>query len=312
MVIRVAILMVSVDITAHVASLRLRNPIILASGVLGNTGAILRRVAEAGAGAVTTKSIGLEPRRGYANPTIVEVDCGFINAMGLPNPGVEEFVSELKIAKEGGVPVIASVFGSNPKEYAYVAHKLEEAGADAIELNLSCPHAGGLIQFSQDPEKTYEVVKEVKSTVKIPVFAKLTAEVPRIAEIGLAAEKAGADGVTAINTLRAMAIDIELAVPVLANIFGGLSGRAIKPIAVRCVYELYEALNIPIIGVGGVLTPEDVVEFLMAGASAVQVGSAIAIRDLKIFKELAEGLEKFMARKGFKKLDEIIGIAHRR
>ncbi|MCS7385917.1 MAG: dihydroorotate dehydrogenase [archaeon GB-1867-005] len=304
--------MASADLTVKIASLKLRNPLILASGVLGNTGAILRRVAEAGAGAVTTKSIGLKPRKGYANPTIVEVDCGFINAMGLPNPGVDEFIEELKIAKEGGVPVIASVFGSSPKEYAEVAHKLEDAGADAIELNLSCPHAGGLIHFSQNPKKAYEVVKEVKSTVRIPVFAKLTAEVPSIAEVGLAVEKAGADGVTAINTLRAMVIDIELGLPVLANAFGGLSGRAIKPIAVRCVYELYEKLSIPIIGVGGVLTSEDVIEFLMAGASAVQVGSAIAIKDLSIFKELTEGLKSFMMRKGYERISEIAGLAHRR
>ncbi len=302
----------SVDLTAKIASLRLRNPFMLASGVLGNAGSILKRVAMAGAGAVVTKSIGLRPREGYLNPTIVEVDCGFVNAMGLPNPGVDAFIEELRIAKEGGVPVIASVFGSTADEYALVAHRLEEAGADAIELNLSCPHAGGLLQFSQDPEKTYEVVSTVKSTVSVPVFAKLSAEVTNIVEIGRAAERAGADGVTAINTLRALVIDIELGRPVLSNVFGGLSGRAIKPIAVRCVYELYRELSIPVIGVGGIVSWSDAVEFFMAGASAVQVASGIAVRDLNIFRELIEGVVEFMERKGFGSLDELIGYAHGR
>ncbi|MCS7363847.1 MAG: dihydroorotate dehydrogenase [archaeon GB-1867-035] len=300
----------NVDLTVNLSSLKMRNPLMLASGVLGNTGAILRRVAEAGAGAVVTKSIGVKPKKGYLNPTIVEVDCGFINAMGLPNPGVSEFIEELKIAKKSGVPVIASVFGSTEKEYAEVAYRMEEAGADAIELNLSCPHAGGLIQFSQDPKRTFDVVRAVKSAVKIPVFAKLTAEVTSIVEIGKAAERAGVDGVTAINTLRGMVIDIEVARPILSNKFGGLSGRAIKPIAIRCVYELYRELSIPIIGVGGILDFRDVVEFMMAGASAVQIGSAIAIKDLNIFREITVDLKRFMEEKGYKCLKDIIGLAH--
>lgn len=299
------------DLTVNLSALKMRNPLMLASGILGNTGANLRRVAQCGAGAVVTKSIGLRPRKGCPNPTIVEVDCGFINAMGLPNPGVDEFLEELKTAKKGDVPVIASVFGSTDKEYAEVAYRMEEAGADAIELNLSCPHAEGLIQFSQDPRKTFEVIKRVKSTVKVPVFAKLTAEVASIVEIGRAAEKAGADGITAINTLRAMVIDIEVARPILSNKFGGLSGRAIKPIAIRCVYELYKELSIPIIGVGGILDYKDVVEFMMAGASAVQIGSAIAIRDLNIFNEIAVNLREYMERKGYGSLRNIIGLAHR-
>lgn len=300
----------NVDLKVTLSSLEIRNPLMLASGVLGNTGAILMRVARSGAGAVVTKSIGLKSRKGYSNPTIVEVDCGFINAMGLPNPGADKFIDELKIAKKGGVPVIVSVFGSTSREYAEVAYKMEEAGADAIELNLSCPHAGGLIQFSQDPKKTFEVVECVKSTVKIPVFAKLTAEVINIVEIGKAAEKAGADGITAINTLRAMTIDIEVARPILSNKFGGLSGRAIKPVAIRCVYELYRELNIPIIGVGGILDYKDVIEFMMAGASAVQIGSAIAIKDLKIFREIIRGLKDYMERKGYNSLKDIVGLAH--
>lgn len=300
----------NVDLTVSLSSLKMRNPLMLASGILGNTGAVLRRVAEAGAGAVVTKSIGLKPRKGYLNPTIVEVDCGFINAMGLPNPGVDVFLEELKIARKSNVPVIASVFGSTVDEYVEVAYRMEQAGADAIELNLSCPHAGGLIQFSQEPQKTFEVVNAVKSTVKIPVFAKLTAEVTSIVEVGRAAERGGVDGVTAINTLRAMVIDIEAARPILSNKFGGLSGRAIKPIAIRCVYELYEELNIPIIGVGGILDYRDVVEFMMAGASAVQIGSAIAIRDLNIFKEITVNLEEYVEEEGYRSLKSIIGLAH--
>jgi len=300
----------SAEIKILISSLKLKNPFILASGILGTTGAILRRVAEAGAGAVTTKSIGIKARRGYPNPTIVQLDIGFINAMGLPNPGVDEFIDEIKKAKMGGVPVIASIFGVDEKEYVEVACKLEKAGADAIELNLSCPHAGGILHFSQNPKEAYRVVKAVKDSVKIPVFAKLSAEVADITEIGRSVEKAGADAITAINTLKAMVIDIKMRKPILSNIYGGLSGKAIKPIAIRCVYQLYREVDIPIIGVGGITTYEDVVEFLMAGASAVQIGSAIAIRGLKIFKELENELKKFMEREGYSKIRDLVGIAH--
>ncbi len=298
-----------VDISVSIAGLHLRNPTMLASGVLGMSGKLLKRVASAGAGAVVTKSIGPKPRPGHPNPTFVELPYGYLNAMGLPNPGIDEFVQEIKIAKESGVPVIVSVFGQSPEEFAYVAERAEKAGASAIEVNVSCPHAEvGLI--GQDPVLTREVVRSVKERVKIPVFVKLTPNVTDITEIACAAEKAGADAVTAINTVKAMYIDIESAKPVLSNKIGGLSGPAIKPIAIRCVYEIYESVRIPIIGVGGIQNWKDAVEFFLAGASAIQVGSGV-IMGLNIFRDICGGIKRYLERKGFTKLREIIGLAHR-
>jgi dihydroorotate dehydrogenase (NAD+) catalytic subunit len=304
-------LTLDVDISTKIANLKIRNPLILASGILGTTGAILKRIAMAGAGAVTTKSVSKNPRTGFPNPTVVKLEYGLINAIGLSNPGIHEFKNEIRVAKEGGVPVIVSVFGEEVKEFSEVAYQAEEAGADAIELNLSCPH-GPNIQYGQDPKLTYEVVNAVKSTVKIPVFAKLTPEVTDIVKIGLSAEKAGADAITAINTLKAIIIDIKIAKPILSNIYGGLSGKAIKPVAIRCVYQLYEALSIPIIGVGGVTSYEDAIEFIMAGASAVQIGSAIAFKGIEIFKEIEQGIMNFMKNEGYKSVKDMIGLAHKR
>lgn len=300
-----------VDLSVEIASIKMRNPLILASGILGTTGALLKRVAMAGAGAVTTKSISKKPRIGFQNPTVIKLEYGIINAIGLSNPGIQEFKNEIKIAKEGGVPVIVSVFGEELNEFAEVAYQAEEAGAEAIELNLSCPH-GPNIQYGQNPELTYKVVNMVKSTVKIPVFAKLTPEVTNIVEIGLMAEKAGADAITAINTLRSVIIDVKTARPILSNTYGGLSGQAIKPIAIRCVYQLYDSLSIPIIGVGGVMNYEDAIEFMMAGANAVQIGSAIAFKGLEVFKEIEEGIMKFLREEGYKSIKDIIGLAHKR
>jgi len=298
-----------VSLSIDIAGIHLRNPTMLASGVLGISGKLLKRVAMAGAGAVVTKSISLNPRSGYLNPTIVEVDCGFINAMGLPNPGVDYFVKEVAIAKEGGVPVIASVVGESAEEFVKVALKLEQAGVDALELNISCPHAeAGLI--GQKKELTYQIVRAVKSAVKIPVFVKLTPNVTDITEIAKVAVDAGADAITAINTVKAMHIDIETGKPVLNNVFGGLSGPAIKPIAVRCVYEIYRTVNVPIIGVGGICKWQDAVEFFMAGASAVQIGSGI-VKGLSIFREITKGLEDFLGKRGYKGISDIVGLAHK-
>lgn len=299
------------DVSVAIAGLRLRNPVMLAAGVLGLSGSMLRFVAESGAGAVVTKSIGLKPRAGYPNPTIVEVEGGLINALGLPNPGAYDFIEEVKVAKGGGAPVIASVYGGDPSEYASVALMMEEAGADAVELNLSCPHVAEVAQHSQDPKLTYAVVREVRRKVSIPVIAKLSAEISRIVDIAKAAKEAGADAVTAINTVRAMSIDLELKKPILFNKIGGLSGPAIKAVAVRCVYEIYEAVDVPIIGVGGIAGWRDAVEFLLAGARAIQVGSAVAFKGLGVFNEVVKGLEGYLKANGFKNVGDVVGLAHR-
>jgi dihydroorotate dehydrogenase (NAD+) catalytic subunit len=297
----------------ELAGLRLRNPAILASGILGISAESLREVARAGAGAVTTKSIGLEPREGYANPTVIQVECGLLNALGLPNPGIREFSEEIRELSDLDVPLIVSIYGYSAKEYGKIARMAEGSGADALELNLSCPHVKRIgAEIGQNPEKIREIVREVKAHVEVPVFAKLTPNVADITKLAKAAVSAGVDAVTAINTIKAMAVDIETARPILANKIGGLSGGAVKPVAVRCVYEIYEAVDVPIIGCGGVRTWKDAVEFLLAGASAVQIGSAIAYEDLAIFKSITTGIAEYLEEKGFGSVKEIVGMAHRR
>ncbi|RLI39290.1 dihydroorotate dehydrogenase [Candidatus Bathyarchaeota archaeon] len=302
-----------VSLKTEIAGLRLRNPTILASGILGSSAEYLREVARAGAGAVTTKSVGPKPRDGYKNPTVIQVECGFLNAVGLPNPGIEKFVDEIGRLRDLEVPLIVSVFGFSPKEYAEVSSMAVEAGADAIELNLSCPHVRGAgAEIGRDPHLVSQVVKMVKESINSPVFAKLTPNVSDIGEIAAAAASAGADAITAINTVKAMAIDIETCRPILTNKVGGLSGGAIKPIAVRCIYEIYEVVDIPIIGCGGVRTWRDAVELILAGASAVQIGSAIAIEGLSVFRSIAEGIRGYLQRMGFKSVRDIVGLAHKK
>jgi len=296
----------------ELAGLHLRNPTILASGILGISAESLREVARAGAGAVTTKSVGLEPREGYANPTVVQVECGLLNAMGLPNAGITQFSDEIRELGDLEVPLIVSIYGYSAEEFGKVAVIAADSGADALELNLSCPHVKGTgAECGQNPDMVKDIVEEVKSHVKVPVFAKLTPNVADITELAEAAVSAGADAVTAINTIKAMAIDIETAHPMLANKVGGLSGGAVKPVAVRCVYEIYEAVKVPVIGCGGVRTWKDAVEFMLAGASAVQIGSAIAYEDLAVFKSITSGISEYLKEKGFMSVKEIVGMAHR-
>jgi len=296
----------------EVAGLRLRNPTMLASGILGTTSDILRRAAQSGAGAVVTKSVGLKPREGYPNPTVVEVGCGLLNAVGLPNPGIQAFTEEIRDLGDLEVPLIVSVYGFSPEEYAEVAEAAVEAGADAVELNLSCPHVKGAgADVGSRPELVSEIVEKVKGVVDKPVFAKLTPNVSDIVGLAEAAVEAGADALTAINTLRAMVIDVETARPILSNKIGGLSGPAIKPVAVRCVYELHRELDVPIIGCGGVTSWRDAVEFMLAGASAVQVGTAVALKGLNIFRLITEGVKSYLERKGYGSVREIVGLSHR-
>ncbi|MEM3463640.1 MAG: dihydroorotate dehydrogenase [Candidatus Bathyarchaeia archaeon] len=297
----------------ELAGLSLKNPIILASGILGYSAETLKGIVEGGAGAVVTKSVGLKPRSGYANPTVVQVTYGLINAMGLPNPGIDEFTQDIREAKAVlKVPLIVSVYGFTAEEYAVVAEKAVKAGADAIELNVSCPHVRETgAEIGQNPGVLAEVVRKVKSAVNKPVIAKLSPNVTDIAEIAEAAVKAGADAITAINTVKAMAIDAETAKPMLGNKRGGLSGPAIKPIAVRCVYDIYERVKVPIIGCGGITSWRDAVEFILAGASAVQIGTAIALKGPKIFKSIASGINAYLKRKSLQSVKEIVGLAHR-
>jgi dihydroorotate dehydrogenase (NAD+) catalytic subunit len=294
------------------AGLTLANPTLLASGILGLSAETLSNIVEGGAGAIVTKSVGSKPRKGYANPTVIQANCGLINAMGLPNPGIEHFTTEIREAKALNVPLIASVYGFSAKGYADVSEKAVEAGADAVELNVSCPHVKETgSEIGQNPEILAKIVREVKKRVERPVFVKLSPNVTDIVEVAQVAAEAGADALTAINTVKAMAIDTETAMPILSNKVGGMSGPAIKPIAVRCVYEIYRSVKVPIIGCGGITSWRDAVEFLLAGATAVQIGTAVALKGPNVFSAVTRGINAYLKNKGFESVNEIVGLSHR-
>jgi len=292
------------------------NPLILAGGIMGSTASSLNWILDCGAGGVVTKSFSKKPNKGYKNPTTAEVEGGIINAIGLSSPGVDLFKEELKLIKrkdENRARIaIASIYGSNPEEFSYLSKEVEGL-VDMIELNVSCPHAmsGCGAAIGQDPNLTEKIVKATKKSSSIPIIAKLTPNVTDINEIAIAAEKGGADAITLINSLGpGMKINIETGVPILSNKFGGMSGPAIKPIALRCVWDVYESCNIPIMGVGGIITCEDVVEFLYAGATAVQIGTGVMYEGVKIFSKIAADLKKFMIKNGFESIEDMIGYSH--
>lgn len=300
-----------VDLRTEIAGLHLRNPTMLASGFLDETGGSLVRVYRAGAGAVVTKSIGPEPREGYANPTVVEIEGGLLNAVGLPNPGIDAFRSELEEALKGKAVVIGSVYGKDAAEYARVAVLMADAGAAAIEMNLSCPHAKGLgTEIAQSEEAVREFTHAVKDAVDVPVFPKLSPNVADIASFAVAAERGGADGIVAINTLKAMVIAPELRMPILANRFGGLSGPAIRPIGVRAVYDIFEKVNVPVIGVGGIDSGHAALEYVMAGARAVQIGTALVDQGLAVFERVTKEMASLLEDVGFHSVSEAVGAAH--
>ncbi len=300
-------------LSTNISTLELKNPTILASGILGYTAESMLQIVKSGAGAVVSKSVGLEPRMGYANPTVVQAENGLINAMGLPNPGIVEFAGEIKYIKTlTREPLIVSVFGYTAEEYATVAQKAVEAGADAVELNVSCPHVKQTgSEIGANPKLLKEVVEKVKISVQKPVIVKLSPNVSDIVEIAQIAVKAGADAITAVNTVKAMAIDVETNLPILNNIRGGLSGPAIKPIALRCVYDIHEKIDVPIVGCGGISNWQDAVEFLLAGACAVQVGTAVAFEGMQVFQEINKGIDAYLRKKHLGSVKEAVGLAHK-
>ncbi len=256
--------------------------------------------------------MGLDPRIGYSNPTVVQVEAGLINAMGLPNPGIDVYAQEIKFSKTIlRVPLIVSVFGYSAEEYALVAKRAVDAGADAVELNVSCPHVKQTgAEIGQNPKLLSDVVQMVKATVSKPLIVKLSPNVTDITVLAQAAVEAGADALTVVNTLKAIAIDTETMLPILSNVKGGLSGPALKPVALRCVYDIHEAYNdVPIIGCGGISDWRDAVEFFLAGASAVQIGTAVAI-DTEVFQTINKGVETYLRRKHFGSVKDIVGLAH--
>ncbi|MBS7611938.1 dihydroorotate dehydrogenase [Candidatus Bathyarchaeota archaeon] len=298
----------------EILNLKFPNPLILAAGILGLTAPLLKRVVYSGAGGVVTKSIGLKSREGYPNPTIVDLGYGLVNSMGLPNPGLKMFIEELEELKGLKVPLILSIYAFSEEELMTMGKIISKLKAvSAVELNVSCPHVGGISEIGKSPELVKSYVKTLKDNLSNkPIIVKLTPNVSDITSIAMAAVNGGADALTAINTVKSMVIDIETGKPLLAGVFGGLSGPAIKPIALRCVYEITETLDVPVFGCGGVETARDVIEFIMAGAVAVQIGSAIARRGLRVFREISIELKRFLELKGFKSLEEVRGLAHRR
>jgi len=299
------------DISTNIGSLPLKNPTMLASGIMDEDAGSMKRIIKCGAGAIVTKSIGSQPREGYPNPTLIELEYGILNAMGLPNPGIDEFGEEILQLKKSKTPIIGSIYGANTKEFIELGQKMEDYGVSAIELNLSCPHAKRYgLEVGSDPKLIQIITSSVKVNVKIPVFVKLSPNVTNISEIAKAAESGNADAIVAINSVKAMKIDLDLKRPILSNKIGGYSGRAIKPIGMRCVYEIAEHIDIPIIGVGGILSGEDAIEYMMAGASAIQIGAGVYYRELDIFKKIKKEIEQWMDKHSYKKISDIVGVAH--
>jgi len=304
------------DLSIKLGKLELSNPLVLASGVMGTSPTLLQRIALAGAGAVTAKSCGPQAREGHPNPVMVEWDDGLLNAIGLTNPGVDEEVPLLKEARELlkplDVPLFASIFAGTMDEFGKVAEKVARAEPDLIEVNISCPNVKddlGL-PFAANEKSAAAVTQAVKSQVgEIPISVKLAPNVSDIGRIAQAVVEAGADLITAINTMPGMIIDPEAERPVLSNQTGGISGPALKPIALRCVAEIARCVTVPIVGTGGVTTGRDAVEMLMAGASAVGVGSALWYRGPEAFNLISDEMQSFMAEHNYRLVEELMGKA---
>ena len=299
------------SLSTSIGQIKLERPTILASGILGISLDVFNRIYRAGAGAVVTKSLSKEPWEGYPNPTIFSVKGnGWLNAVGLSNPGASYFAK--MISQNQDVPIIVSLVGSTEDDFDFMIKQFENVKVLAYELNLSCPHVAKVgLEVGDDPELVKKIVKKVKSVTKVPVIAKVGLGTTHYLDTVAAACDAGIDAITAINTLRAMAIDVETQRPILSNKIGGLSGTPIKPIAVRCVYEISSQYEIPIIGCGGISDWKDAVEFLLAGASAVQIGSAVGDGWIDVFDEINKGILQYMEKKGFSKIEEMVGRAKR-
>lgn len=297
-------------LSVEMAGIFLENPLILASGFLGISQAVFERIYNEGAGAVVSKSISRYPMEGYRNPTVVVLDNkSYVNAVGLSNPGYEHFYEEIQLNKK--VPLMVSLVGSDPSDYEVMTRKLEKSKIIGFEINLSCPHVKKLgMEVGDDPQMVESIVKATKSNTTKPVFVKVGIGNANLLDVSRAAIKAGADGITAINTIRAMKISIDNFIPILSNKIGGLSGASIKPIAVRCVYELSKEFSVPIIGCGGIFNWEDAVEFIIAGATSFQVGTAIGVNDMGVFNSIKSGIVKYLERKGYQSVKELIGRSH--
>ncbi len=297
------------SLAVDIAGLKMKNPVMTASGTFGYGEEYAELVDLNQLGGIVVKGLSLKPRLGNPPPRIMETASGMLNAVGLQNVGVEAFIEEkLPFLREYDVAVIANIYGESYDDYAQVAARLSSAkGISALEVNVSCPNvkAGG-VSFGADPKAAAEVTRRVKAQTSLPVIVKLTPNVTDITVIALAVEEAGADAVSLINTLTGLSIDLKTRTPHLKNITGGLSGPAIKPVALRMVWQVAQKVRIPVIGMGGILTCEDALEFMVAGAAAVQVGTANFINPQATL-EILDGIEQYMKENKIQNIREIVG-----
>jgi dihydroorotate dehydrogenase (NAD+) catalytic subunit len=299
------------QLSVQIGPINLRNPTMLASGITGISQDIFEKLYSHDIGAVVTKSISVRPMRGYPNPTVVPLGNGtYLNAVGLSNPGVRAFSHE--ISKNRNVPIIVSLVGSSETDFPKMISRLDSLNIIGYEINLSCPHVSKMgMEVGDDPEVVSSMVKTIKRHTRKPISVKIGIGKIDVVDMAKTAVDAGAEIITAINTVRAMKIDFQSMVPVLSNRIGGLSGKAIKPIGIRCVYEISKRLNVPVIGCGGIFSWEDVIEYLLAGASAVQLGSVLATRNHSLFRKMNNELKNYLNKKGLKNIAEVRGLAHR-
>ena len=297
------------SLTTSIGGIQLDRHTMLASGILGISLDVFNRLYRSGAGAVVTKSLSNEPWEGYPNPTIFSVNGGgWINAVGLSNPGAPNFAKMIESNQD--VPIIVSLVGSVPDDFKMMIEEFTNCNVTAFELNLSCPHVAKVgLEVGDDPELVKKIVTTVKNSTNIPAIAKVGLGTTNYLNTVKTAIDSGIDAITAINTVRAMAIDVETQRPILSNKFGGLSGTPIKPIALRCVYEISSKYDIPIIGCGGISTWEDAIEFFLAGASAIQLGSAIGDNWINVFDDINKGVLQYMKQKNYSTIDEMVGLA---
>jgi dihydroorotate dehydrogenase (NAD+) catalytic subunit len=297
-----------INLSVDIGGLKLNNPVIAASGTFGFGREHVQFMDLNGLGGISVKGLTLKPRQGNPPPRVAETPAGMLNSVGLQNPGVQYFVEhEIPFLRQYSTAIIANIAGNTLEEYCEMADILSEADIDAIELNVSCPNVkAGCLAFGNTADGIYEITSHVRKHCKKPLMVKLTPNVLSISEIAIAAEHAGADSISLINTLLGMAVDIETRRPILANNTGGLSGPAVKPVAVRMVYEAAQAVKIPVVGMGGIMNGNDAVEFLLAGASAVMVGTASLIYPDACIK-VRNGIQQYMMRHQLHRISDITG-----
>ena len=300
------------DLSVCIGKLELKNPVIAASGTFGYGQEFENFMDLSQLGAIIPKGISLKPMPGNPPPRIFETNGGILNSIGLQNPGLRVFVKEkLPYLKEIKTNLIINFFGKTQKEYVELSRRLDDLpGVSGLEMNISCPNVkqGGII-FGSDPRMTHRLVSEVRRSIKRPLIVKLSPNVTDITVIARSAEEGGADAVSLVNTFKAMAINIHSKKPELGNIIGGLSGPAIKPIALRMVWEVSQAVKIPVIGIGGIMKAEDAIEFILAGASAIQIGTANLINP-GIASEVIKGIKKYLIKNGVNRVQDLIGLLH--